>query len=89
MDLAYTINSNKYDNIKQILKEEFAISSRLFLKLKRENHIYLNDTPITHDNILHQGDIIGVDLNFVEDNSNIVSTKMDLKVLYEDNYTCK
>ncbi len=86
MDLAYTINSNKYDNIKQILKEEFAISSRLFLKLKRENHIYLNDTPITHDNILHQGDIIGVDLNFVEDNSNIVSTKMDLKVLYEDNY---
>ncbi len=86
MDLEYKITSNKYDNIKQILKEEFGISSRLFLKLKRENHIYLNGNPISNDNILSNGDIIGVDLNFIEDNSNIVSTKMDLNILYEDNY---
>lgn len=86
MDLEYKITSTKYDNIKQILKEEFGISSRLFLKLKRENHIYLNGKPILYDKILSSGDIIGVDLNFIEDNSNIVSTKMDLNILYEDNY---
>ena len=86
MDLKYIVKDNKYINIKQILKEEFNISSRLYLKLKNSVHIFLNGTPTPYDKKVNINDIIEIDLNFEEDNSNIVSTKMDLNLLYEDNY---
>ena len=86
MDLKYIVKNNKYKTIKEILKAEFDISSRLYLKLKRTNHIFLNNSPIPYDKAVNNGDIIEIDLNFEEDNSNIVGTKMDLDILYEDNY---
>ena len=40
MELKYIIEkSNKYETIKQILKEEFLLSERLILKLKKANQI--------------------------------------------------
>ncbi len=42
MDLTYKVINNKYSNLKEILKCEFQISSRLYLKLKNSKHIYLN-----------------------------------------------
>ncbi len=35
---------------------------------------------------IYINDIIEVDLNFIEDNSNIVPSKMDLDIIYEDEY---
>ena len=86
MDLKYTVNNNKYSNIKQVLREEFNISSRLLIKLRNANHIYINNKIATCIETLKINDIIEVDLNFIEDNSNIIPTKMNLKVLYEDEY---
>ncbi len=86
MDLYYRVSDNKYSSIKQLLKEKYCISSRLYLKLKREKHIYLNSVPISYDSILKINDTVEIDLEFDEDNSNIVSTKMPLNILYEDKY---
>ncbi len=70
--------------IKQILKDKFYLSERLILKLKKSNKIYKNNLPIQINNIANIGDIICVVIDFEEDNSNIVPTKMDLNIIYED-----
>lgn len=85
MKLQYIANRN-YDNVKQVLKEEFSISDRLLLKLKTNQKIYKNGNIVTvHENV-NLNDKIEVFLDFNEDNSNIVPTKMDLDILYEDEW---
>ncbi|MCI8621875.1 MAG: hypothetical protein HFJ50_09565 [Clostridia bacterium] len=42
MDLKYCVIDNKYFNVKDVLKSEFKVSGRLFLKLRNNNHIFLN-----------------------------------------------
>ena len=86
MDLVYKVIDKKYTSLKQVLKEEFHISSRLYLKLKNSKHIYLNNVTISYDNNISINDTIEVNLNFEEDNTNIIPTKMNLEILYEDNY---
>ena len=86
MDLKYIVNNKKYTNIKQVLREEFNISSRLFIKLRNEGHIFFNGKTALGNEYINLNDIVEVDLNFIEDNSNIIATKMNLKILYEDNY---
>ena len=86
MKLEYKVEKDcKYTNIKQILKEEFYISDRLIIKLKKENHIYLNNNTISLYNQFKPGDILTIDLNFEEESENIIPTKMNLDILYEDN----
>ena len=41
MDLYYKVINNKYKTIKEVLREEFKISLRLYSKLKKEKKIYL------------------------------------------------
>ena len=83
MDLNYVVKDET--NIRQVLKEHFGISNRLLLKLKQNKKIYLNGSnDIYLDFPVKENDLIEVDLNFEEDNSNIVPAKMDLKILYED-----
>lgn len=86
MDLKYIVIDNKYQNVKQVLKEEFNISSRLYLKLKKSNQIFVNSSHILYDMDLKMNDIVEIDLNFIEDNSNIVPTETSLNILYEDKY---
>ena len=86
MDFSYIIIDNKYENIKQILKLEFGFSDRLILKLKTNQRIYLNDTICYINSPIHIGDTIKVNIDFEEDNSNIVPTKMNLDIAYEDDY---
>lgn len=86
MDLVYKVIDNRYSSIKQVLKEEFHVSSRLYLKLKNSNHIFLNDVAISYDKSLSINDKLEINLGFEEDNSNIIPTKIDLKILYEDDY---
>lgn len=86
MDLTYKVINKQYLNTKEVLKEKFGISSRLYIKLRNSNHIFLNGSPIYNNTYLSTNDILEIDLDFVEDNSNIVSTKMELNILYEDKY---
>lgn len=87
MDLEYKITNNKYDNIKQILKEEFHISDRLLRKLKLNHQIFLNYIPVNINySDLKIGDLISIVLDFEEEYDNIVPLKNNLNIIYEDNY---
>ena len=42
MDLVFQVIDTRYSNVKEVIKNEFKISSRLYLKLKKANKIYIN-----------------------------------------------
>lgn len=73
-----------YKTIKKVLKIEFSISDRLLLKLKKLQRIYLNGQIVYVHHPIQKGDIIQCDLEYEEDNSNIVPTPLPLAILYED-----
>lgn len=87
MELSYKKNENdKYIFLREVLKEQFKLSSKLILKLKNNKSIYINDSNYYLDKKLNVDDIIKVNINFIEDNSNVIPIKMDLHILYEDEY---
>lgn len=85
MKLEYKINEQtKHTTIRQVLMNEFNLSDRLILRLKRANQIYLNGIPTHIHHETNINDVISVDISFEEECENIVPTKMDLDILYED-----
>ncbi|MBR2704589.1 MAG: RluA family pseudouridine synthase [Clostridia bacterium] len=85
MVLKYTIkDTDTYQNVKEVLKAYFGISERLLLRLKNTQNILLNSKPTYVSKEVTVGDIIEVLIDFIEDNSNIVPTKMNLSIIYED-----
>lgn len=85
MKLEYIVNNlNKYETLKQVLKEEFSLSERLIIKLKNAKKIYINDIFSNINQKLKISDFICVDLEFEETCDNIIPIKMDLDILYED-----
>lgn len=85
MKLYYTIQStDTYSTIKEVLKAYFNVSDRLLVKLKKNNKIYLNNNIINVNATVNIGDIVSFILDFEENNSNIIGTKMDLEIIYED-----
>lgn len=85
MKLEYIANNlTKYENVKQVLKEEFLMSDRLIIKLKKTKQIYLNNTPCFVNQKLEIGDNLLANLDFEEVSDHIVSTPMSLNILYED-----
>lgn len=84
MVLKYTVKDNKYQNINQILKQEFHISARLLHKLIVSKHVLLNGVITDTRSSVTDGDILTIDLNFEEESENIVSTYMKLDIVFED-----
>lgn len=85
MNLSYTVQpTDHFDNIKEILKTQFQISDRLLLKLKKEQKILVNGAFCPLWSLVSSKDTITICIDFEEDNSNIVATKMHLDILYED-----
>ena len=85
MILKYIKQENdNYKTLRQVLDSQFKISYVLRLKLKRKNHIFVNAENTYLDHELMKGDTITVDLDFDEENSNIVPSKMNLNIIYED-----
>lgn len=85
MILSYNIQNNScFLNIKQVLKNEFLLSDRLIRRLKLNNKIYLNNIPVNINHLVKINDKISVSIDFEEDNSNIIPTKMSLDIIYED-----
>lgn len=87
MELKYTIdNLSDYKNVRQVLKNEFKMSNRLITKLKQNKCIYLNNETTFLDKELALGDTILCKIDFDENSENIIPTKMDLTILFEDEY---
>ena len=87
MKLSYTVKDNEhFDNIKEILKTKFEISDRLLLKLKKSNKIFLNKLPVNIKVPVNSNDTVEISLDFDEDSTNIIPTKMNLKIVFEDDY---
>ena len=84
MNLEYKVLNNKYSTIKEVLKDYFNISDRLLKKLKKNEQIFLNNIPTYINHHINVNDFIKVNLDFKEENENIVSTKMDLNIIFED-----
>ena len=85
MNLKYCIQPNdNYFNIKELLKVKFQISDRLLIKLKKNKKILLNGSPTFVDYNLKPFDTVEIIIDFEEESENIVSLKMDLDIIYED-----
>ena len=83
MNLVYKVEQSNL-SINNILKNELNISNRLLFKLINNKLVYKNDNLCDTRDIAQFGDIIKINLNYEEDNSNIIPTKMDLNIIYED-----
>ncbi len=86
MELNYIVKNNKYKNINEILISEFHLSNRLRTKLINLKRIYKNNLLIDTRSNLNINDIISINFDYEEDNSNIIPTKMDLNIIYEDDW---
>ena len=87
MELVYIKNKNdNYKIIDDVLKNEFSISSKLRLKLIKNNKIFLNNKTCDTRTLINPNDIITINLDFEEENSNIVPKKMNLNIIYEDEW---
>ena len=85
MKLEYQIRaSDNYNNLKDLLKKYFEISDRLLVKLKHNQKLYINGEVANINSSLKLNDVVTVVIDFVEDSNNIVPTKMDLNIIYED-----
>ena len=85
MKLSYVLLPNDdFHTVRNVLKSHFKVSTRLLLKLKKLGLVCLNNSPCRLDDKVTIGDCVSFSLGYEEDNSNIVATKMDLNIIYED-----
>ena len=85
MEINYEIKNNT-QTINNILQNELKVSSRLLYKLIKLNKIELNHKPCDTRKTGNLEDTITVNFDYEEDNSNIVPTKMDLNIIFEDDW---
>lgn len=85
MNLIYKVKQSNLI-INNILKNNLNISNRLLYKLINNKLVYKNNLLCDTRDIAQIGDIIQIDLSYDEDNSNIVPIKMDLNIIYEDDF---
>lgn len=87
MELKYIVKkSEENKSINEILLTNFNLSTRLLTKLIKNKNIYINNNIVDTRNTVINGDILLLDFNYEEDNSNIIPTKMNLDIIYEDKW---
>ena len=87
MELIYKITENNFNKtINEIILKKFNFSNRLITKLIKNKHILFNEKEIDTRTLISNSGIIKIDFNYNEDNSNIVATKMNLNIIYEDEW---
>lgn len=84
MILKYINSEGKFSNIKQVAKEYFHMSDRLIAKLKNKKLIFLNQSPNKITEHIKINDIIEFNLDYQENSDNIMPTKMNLNIIFED-----
>lgn len=85
MELKYVVKNNNVC-INQILQNELYISSRLLFKLIKNQLILLNGRVCDTRNFANNGDVILINFDYVEDNSNIIPTDINLDIVFEDKW---
>lgn len=85
MEINYKIKNNT-QTINSTLQNELKISSRLLYKLIKLNKIELNHKPCDTRKTCTLGDTITINFDYEEDNSNIIPTKMNLNIIFEDDW---
>mgnify|MGYP002765161657 FL=1 len=85
MEINYEIKNNA-QTINSTLQNELKISSRLLYKLIKLNKIELNHKPCDTRKTGTFGDTITINFDYEEDNSNIIPTKMNLNIIFEDDW---
>lgn len=73
-------------SINSILSNELHISTRLLSKLIRNKKISVNQKNCNTKNAVNLGDIIEINFDMEEANSNIVPVRMNLDIVYEDEW---
>lgn len=87
MELIYEITENDLNKtINEVLLNEFNFSNRLLTKLIKNKNILFNGKEVDTRTLITNPGNIKIDFNYDEDNSNIVSTKMNLNIVYEDEW---
>ena len=85
MELKYILKKeDENKTINQILSEQYNLSNRLFSKLINNKCVYLNNKNIDTRLKGKQGDKLKVNLDYSEESENIISKKIDLDIVYED-----
>lgn len=86
MDLQYVVVDDRYFNVRDVLRAEFRVSSRLLSRLKSNNKVFLNEKVASLEERVFTSDIVEVDLGFEEYSSSVVATPMEIRVIFEDDY---
>ena len=87
MKLEYIIKENdKFNSVNDVLTNHFNISSRLRTKLITNKIVCLNGNVCDTRNSVSIGDIVKIDFDYEEESTNIVPTKMDLDIVFEDEW---
>lgn len=87
MFLEYIVKKDDdFKTINEVLTSNFYISSRLRNKLINLKAVKLNGNFVNTRSFVKELDLITVDFDYEEDNSNILPTKMDLQIIYEDEW---
>ena len=84
MNLIYNVKNNM--SINDILVSYFKMSNRLKAKLIRTKNVLLNNSFVDTRTIAKKGDIVTIFLDYPEECLNIKPTKMDLEIIYEDQF---
>ena len=87
MKLTYQIKKTDVGKtIHQILRTQLNISTRLLSKLMKNQKISINQMKCNTKNTVTLNDLIEINLDIPEDNSNIVASEMKLDIIYEDDW---
>ena len=85
MKLEYIAKNNDINKtVKEILINRLAISHKLLITLKHQNAILLDGNPVPIHTSVNVGDKVIVNLEYEEDNTNIVPKDIPIDIVYED-----
>lgn len=84
MILKYINKNNKFNNIKEVAKSYFNMSDKLIVKLKNKQKIFLNGKTTYITQHISDEDIIEFNLEYDEESENIIPTKLELDIIFED-----
>ncbi len=87
MKFYYIVDSqNKGRTVRSILKNEFRFSNSLIKKFKYHGTVYCNRIPVYMNHVVETNDTVEAEISFEETSKNVKPVKMDLCILYEDEY---
>ena len=87
MQIKYTFSKqDNYQSLNELLKVKFQISTNLLSKLINSNSITINNSNCNTRKMYPQSSLLKISFNYEENSDNIVATKMNLNIIYEDEW---